>query len=328
MTQRDTPQAINDRATEWVARIDAGPLDAAAQAELDAWVASDDRHRGAFFRATVAWSMLDRASALANREQTQPVVAADPAPEDYHRPVARRGLLWGGGAIAASFVAAALGWRMLAPRPLRIQTAAGEIRHVPLGDGSHAALNSATLLDVDMTTTSRKIQLEAGEAWFEVAKDASRPFLVSTGEIRVRAVGTAFSVHRLAAGADVQVTEGKVEIWVVGREPQRVIVGAGARMLVSTLDGPRPAVADAAGIDRSLAWRDGALEFQGETLSAAAGQFNRYNRTKLVVDPLLADEPVVGRFRIHEPGAFAQAASTMFDARVQTGPDTIRIARH
>lgn len=328
MTQRDTPQAINDRATEWVARIDAGPLDAPAQAELDAWIASDDRHRGAFFRATVAWRMLDRASALASREQAQPVVAEEPAVEDHGRPVARRSLLWGGGAIAASFVAAAVGWRMLAPKPLRIQTLAGEIRHVPLGDGSHAALNTATLLDVDMTATGRNIQLETGEAWFEVAKDASRPFVVSTGEIRVRAVGTAFSVQRLAVGADVQVTEGKVEIWVVGRERERVVVGAGARMQVSTLDGPRPAVADAAGIDRKLAWRDEALQFEGETLSAAASQFNRYNRTKLMVDPLLADEPIVGRFRIHEPGAFAQATSTMFDSRVQMGEGTIRITRH
>ena len=329
MNQGDTAQAINDRATEWVARIDAGPLDAVAEAALDEWASRDDRHRGALFRATVAWRMLDRASALAGSEQTPrtPQREEEPAPFAYGSSFGRRGLLWGGGTIAASFVAATLGWRMLSPGPTRIQTALGEIRTVPLGDDSKATVNTATTLEIEFGPQSRDVRLETGEAWFDVARDSRRPFVVAVGDVRVRAVGTAFSVHRLADGADVQVTEGKVEVWVVGREHRRLIVGAGARTLVTRLDGPRPAVADSVGIDRKLAWRDGALKFEGDALGDAVAEFNRYNRVKLEIDPALAGEKIVGRFRINEPAAFAQATSTMLDAQVHVDDRTIRITR-
>jgi transmembrane sensor len=329
MDQSETGQAIADRATEWVARIDAGPLDAATQAGLDAWLASDDRHRGAFFRATVVWRMLDRAGALAGGEQSYRPPIEDERPVVPSRTiVGRRGLLWGGGAIAASLVAAMLGRQMLfRAEPDLIRTAVGEIRKVPLGDRSTATVNTATTLQVDFGPERRDVRLDSGEAWFEVAKDATRPFVVAAGEVRVRAVGTAFSVHRLADGADVQVTEGIVDVWVDGRENDRVRVAAGARTSVTQAEGPRPAVADLVGIDRKLAWRDGALKFEGDTLGAAAAEFNRYNRLKLVVDPGLADEKIVGRFRIDEPAAFARATSTMLDARVHTDDQTIRIAR-
>jgi transmembrane sensor len=341
MSRRDTPQAINDRATRWVARMDAAPLDAAAQAELDAWLARDSRHRGALFRATVAWRMLDRANALGaqrppathvNAEAISVIARAVATPEaggiDPALPDRRR-LLWAGGAIAASLIAGGIGLRTFVARSstARIQTALGEIRHVPLDDGSNAVVNTATMLQVDFTRAQRNVRLETGEAWFEVAKDAHRAFLVAAGEVRVRAVGTAFSVHRVAGGAEVRVTEGTVEVWVAGREDGKRAVSAGARTFVTEIDGPQPPVQDAPGIDRKLAWRDGALKFEGDTLAAAAAEFNRYNRVKLEVDPALAAEKVVGRFRVDEPDTFAQAASTMFDAQVQRGREMIRIAR-
>lgn len=322
MSQRDTATVINDRATEWVARIDAGPLDAVAQAEFDDWIARDDQHRGAFFRATVAWRMLDRASALADGEAAPRALAPDEATATSPT---RRGFLWGGGAIAASVAAAAVGWTLLSPGPTRIQTALGEIRKVALSDRSIATMNTATTLEIDFRPARRDVRLAAGEAWFEVAKDARRPFVVAVGDVRVRAVGTAFSVRRLAEGADVQVTEGQVEVWTVGRERHRLVVGAGARTLVTNLDGPQPAVVDTTGIDRKLAWRYGALNFEGDTLGAAVAEFNRYNRVKLEVDPALADEKIVGRFRIHEPAAFARSTSMMLNARVDEGGGTIRI---
>lgn len=329
MSQRDTAKAINDRATEWVARIDAGPLDAAAQAEFDDWIARDDQHRGAFFRATVAWRMLDRASALAEGGPARPASALEEAAATsihHGSSSTRRGLLWGGGAIAASLIATVVGRGLLSPGPTRIQTALGEIRKVPLGDNSIATVNTATTLEIDFQPARRDVRLEAGEAWFEVAKDARRPFIVAAGDVRVRAVGTAFSVHRLAEGADVQVTEGRVEVWVVGREHHRLAVGAGARTLVTNLDGPQPAIVDTMGINRTLAWRYGALNFEGDTLGAAVAEFNRYNRVKLEVDPALANEKIVGRFRIHEPAAFARSTSVMLNARVHEGGETIRIA--
>src|SRR5688572_22544011 len=129
MNQREPAQTINDCATQWVARIDAAPLGEAAQAELDAWIARDERHRGAFFRATVAWQMLDRAIALGSPLPASALASAQSSndqddgdvPADMPR-VARRRMLWGG-AIAASLMVAGTGWQMFAARPDLIETA-------------------------------------------------------------------------------------------------------------------------------------------------------------------------------------------------------------
>jgi transmembrane sensor len=338
MAERDTPHDINDRATVWVARIDAGPLDAAAERELDQWLARDDRHRGALFRATVAWRMLDRANALGtqranvletHRHDTPPGGGGEDAVEPVVETVGRRGLLWGGAAIAASLVAGAVGMHAFLTRPAtsRIQTALGEIRHVPLGDGSKVVVNTGSLLEIAFTPAERNVRIEQGEAWFKVAKDKARPFIVAAGEARVRAVGTAFAVRKRAGGVDVGVTEGVVDVWTAGHENGKQAIGPGTRTFVTEYGTRSAPVRDSSGVDRRLAWRDGALQFEGDTLSAATAEFNRYNRTKLEIDPVLAAEKVVGRFRVDEPDTFARTVSTMFDARIERGKGVIRIAR-
>src|SRR3546814_7473302 len=92
---------------------------------------------------------------------------------------------------------------------------------------SDVCSSDLTTLDVTMKPEVRQVALKDGEAWFQVAKDRARPFVVEIGDVRVRAVGTAFAVKRTAAGVDVQVTEGVVEIWRVGDEAkiQRVKEG-------------------------------------------------------------------------------------------------------
>lgn len=334
---------VNDRAAEWVARIDAAPLDAAAQAELDQWLASDDRHRGAFLRASAAWHLCDQATALGGHLRdaahagspafvTRSVVEAQDAPGDVPeagRPhaLSRRGMLWGGGALAASLLAAA-GLGFWKGGGEQVETALGEIRRVPFPDGSMASINTATRLKIDFAADVRMVELDRGEAWFKVAKNKNRPFIVAAGEARVRAVGTAFSVQRLDSGADVQVTEGVVEIWATPRTADRILVKAGERAFIRYDAGPQAPVRDAAGIARKLAWRDGALKFEGTTLQEAAAEFNRYNGMKIEVDPALAQERIVGRFRTDEPDAFARSASAMLDARFEMSDKRILIAKN
>jgi transmembrane sensor len=188
-------------------------------------------------------------------------------------------------------------------------------------------VNTQTRLAVDMEQHARKISLEQGEAWFQVAKDPARPFIVAAGQVRVRAIGTAFAVQRLATGADVQVTEGTVEVWSVGNEANRKHVTAGARTFAADESGPYAVVEASLEIDRALSWREGNLQLDGDTLGNAAAQFNRYNVIKLDVTAELRDERVIGRFRTNEPEAFAQAAALMLGAKISQDGDTIRIAR-
>jgi transmembrane sensor len=315
MIERENAADIEAQAVRWVVRADQGELTGADRAERDAWLASDPRRQGAYVRAEAAWTMLDRAKAL-NGGSVESV-----SPD--RRNVGRRGLLAGLGAAVAACAAIVVVPRLLSAR---YGTAVGEIRRVPLSDGSMAAINTDTVLDVTMRPKLRQVKLDKGEAWFQVAKDPQRPFVVESGPVRVRAVGTAFSVRRRDGGCEVLVTEGVVETWSndVGATPRRV--KAGERIFVSDEVGPAtPAVAPI-DITRNLAWREGQIVLDGEAFAAAAAEFNRYNDRKIVIaDGAMADEKLVGWFRTNEPESFARAAAGSFGGKVTVRGEVILV---
>lgn len=315
MIERESAADIEAQAVRWVVRADQGELTGADRAELETWLAGDPRRRGAHARAEAAWVMLDRAQAL-NGAPVETVSAA-------RRGLGRRGLLTGLGAAVAACAAIVVAPRLLSAR---YGTAVGEIRRVPLSDGSMAAINTDTVLDVTMRPRSRQVKLDKGEAWFQVAKDPQRPFVVESGPVRVRAVGTAFSVRRRDGGCEVLVTEGVVEAWSedVGAAPRRV--AAGERIFVSDEVGPAtPAVAPI-DITRNLAWREGQIVLDGEAFAAAAAEFNRYNDRKIVIaDGAMADEKLVGWFRTNEPESFARAAASSFGGKVTVRGEVILV---
>jgi transmembrane sensor len=317
MNGRETAEEIAEQAAAWVARVDRSGGGREDEAELEAWLAGDSRRRGAYLRALSAWIMLDRASAFG---------AASGEEEEV--PPSRSRRWWAGGAAAAALIAIGGAIALQPPPAQRIETVLGEVRQVPLADGSTATVNTATALEVKLRRDGRQIALDHGEAWFEVARDPARPFVVSAGNVRARAIGTAFSVRRTQAGADVQVTHGVVEVWRAGEEGTARRVSAGTRAFVA-YGGAAAAVVQAdAGIENSLAWRSGELVFDGDTLAAAAAEFNRYNDVKVRIEgPALAAETFVGRFRTREPAAFARAAATIFGARAETGAQEIILSQ-
>jgi transmembrane sensor len=313
--KRARTNAIEDRAAAWVSRLDKGAMAPAARGELDAWLAEDARHRGAFLRAEAAWKNLDRIGFALGDEPDMSL---------RNEWISRRGLLAAGGGAAALVATAAAVVFVLAGRH-QIQTPLGEIRRVPLGDGSLVAVNTNSALEIALKAELREVTLDKGEVWFDVAKDNKRPFIVAAGDVRVRAVGTAFSVHRLDDGADVLVTEGIVETWTVGAENRRRRVSAGSKVFVSDIDGPSNVVAAATQIDRTLAWRDGEIVLDGETLADAAAEFNRYNDRKLTIDPALTNQRFVGWFHTNEPETFAQAVVTALGATVVVRENEIHL---
>jgi transmembrane sensor len=309
MSEAESADQIEEAAFAWVARLDRHGPDPALEDELEAWLALDPRRRGAFLRAQAVWAGLDRASRARSTGLAGPRV-------DRRRLAA--------GATVAAIAAAAAGvW--IQQRATPYATALGEVRHVPLQDGSGMVLNTDSRAHVALRRAERRVQLTRGEAWFHVASDPARPFVVEAGRVRVRAVGTAFSVRQLDKGAEVLVSEGVVEAWVAGEEQRKTRIGAGERAQV--LEGRPIKVATAgAGIDRKLAWRSEKIDLDGETLEDAIAEFNRFNRRKLVLhDPRLATRRLYGLFRADDPEAFAQAVSLSLAAPVRFTPDQIEI---
>lgn len=305
---------IDDLACQWAARIERG-LDDAEQETLGRWLDADRRHRGALLRARAALSLLDRGRALGpiEDEAPEPEPAAD-----------RRGFLkFGAGGLAAA-IAGGIGLRLW-PKGMPISTGIGEIRRLPLDDGSVAVVNSASRLRVAFTRDRRDIELAEGEAWFEVAHNRNRPFTVHAGPVRVQAVGTAFDVRRRDGASEVTVTEGTVKLWSTDSEAEPVFVSAGNRARVSDIGGVELASLVPAAPDQTLAWRDGRIVLDDMTLAAAAAEFNRYHAEQLVIDPSLADKQVVGWFRTDDLDGFATASAAMVGGRVERDRNTIRI---
>jgi transmembrane sensor len=320
MSSNRSASEIDEEAADWAARVDARGLDVEHDPQLQAWLAGDSRRAGALLRAQAAISFLDRGRALANGAPTVEAVVAE-------RP-SRRALIVGSGVAAAAALAGGVG--LWTARPQRLDTRLGEIRRVPLADGSLVAINTKTALEVAMKPKSRSVVLKEGEAWFQVAKDPQRPFVVAAGPVRVRAVGTAFSVRRgdeAGAGVDVMVTEGVVETWIEGDPAPRRRLSAGSRIVLASAVSPTVAESPSE-IERSLAWRNGEIALDGESLEQAARLFNRYNSRQIVIDdPALAQERFVGLFQTNEPESFAAAVAATLGAVVSDDERTIRIAR-
>lgn len=299
----------HDQAARWVARMDAPGWRAEDEAALNEWLDGAPSRRGLLLQMQAAWLALD------------PPSVADRRHEERSPPRTRRWLLGTFGTAAAAAVAGTL-W---ANAPAYYDTRVGEIRRVALADGSVVAINTASALEVRLGKQSRRIELDRGEAWFQVAKNPARPFVVTAGNANVMAVGTAFSVRRREQGAEILVTEGVVKAWGAGGTP--VSLRAGERAFIATDASVRKHVNTVSTIDQALAWRSGRIDLIGETLEYAIGEFNRYNTRKLVlVDPALGREQLDGVFRIEDVEGFARAVARALGVRIDVShADEIRI---
>ncbi len=320
--KRQTAQEIEADALNWVMALDRSN-DARSQRRLDAWLAGDTRRQGAFLKAQAMWATMGEAASGA---EVTPLVPAT-TQRKARRGIDRRTAMIGGG-LAAS-LAAAIGFTL---RPQVYRTEKGEQRAMPLEDGSTIRINTDSALSVALTRERRTIRLKDGEAWFKVAHDKARPFTVEAGGVAVQATGTAFAVRRAQNGVDVLVTEGSVDVWSLEAPGRKVALKAGQSLFVATA-APAPDKArildDAGEVRRKLAWRDGRIELDGETLGFAAAEFNRYNRLQLrVTGDALAGERLYGVFSVDDPEAFARAAQVSLRAFVQRpSPDEIAISR-
>ncbi|MDH2149019.1 MULTISPECIES: FecR family protein [Sphingomonadaceae] len=317
-----TSSAMNDDdAARWAVRLGEGALTSTEEQALDDWLHADERRQGALLRAEAALAYLDRGRAMADTFVE--------APKDDDSPVwTRRRFLIGGSTLAGLTAASVTGFILTRPAPIEIRTALGEIRRVPLPDGSVASVNTASDVAVVMVDKRRDVRLNDGEAWFQVAHDKNRPFVVEAGTVRVKAVGTAFSVRRRDDGADVLVTEGLVEVWVEGHENQRTQIAAGSKSFVAADAKPIEVASAGNMIDRALSWRTGELALNGESLDYAVAELNRYNARKIVIDtPALGRESLVGYFRVDQPEGFGQAIEATMAAKMSIQDNIIHLSR-
>ena len=165
-------------------------------------------------------------------------------------------------------------WQRDSAPALVAQTATGERRTLQLEDGSMIAIGGHSTVQVVLSARSREVRLDAGEAFFEVAKDAQRPFIVHVGDTTVRALGTAFNVRRAADRAVVAVAEGAVQVGNTRLVPgEQVMVDSGG-----TLRERRSVDAGAVG-----GWRAGRLQYVNEPLGVVVADVRRYSSREIEI---------------------------------------------
>jgi transmembrane sensor len=310
---------IDRVAADWAARRDLEGLSADEQAEFEAWLAADVRHLGAYGRAEAVLARLERL----NRPPLDIEAQERCDKSGWNR---RRVLLTGG---ATAGVAAALGVAVIprgTPREL-LSTEIGQIREIVLTDGSVVSLNTNSEIEVRFTRDARNIDLIKGEALFDVAKNHTRPFIVSAGGTSVRAVGTSFTVSRLPQQPiQVLVKEGIVELQR-DNAPEAPPVRASANIrAIAPPDAPIVTVAmPEAKLARDLEWQYGRIALDNETLADAAGEFARYSEVHIIVDPAVSNRTVTGLFASNDPVGFAKAVAAVLKLQTEVKGSEVRI---
>lgn len=331
MSARETSQAIDAAAADWAAREDKGPLSDAESEALSSWLAGDPRRPGALIRARAVYLRTEAARALGR--DFDPEVFARPVAQ-AQAPSARRknALLVTGAAAACVFMAAMAGSSFLAPQALA--TELGEVRLVPLEDGSSVMLNTLTRVKVRYSRDQRAVQLLEGEVDFRIVPDDARDFIVSVGANEIKAKDASFRVKHIDGGAlEILVYRGEVEVSGKTATPAGVLIESNTQLSLpsrraSSQGGETLSYVPPDDVKRALAWRDGKLAFEGETLAAAAASFRRYSATAILIeDPDLAQETVVGLFAANDPVGFSKAIEEVFDAKVIRRDDKIILVR-
>jgi transmembrane sensor len=316
MTARLSSKEVYDEAACWAAKLDAGALSPGEQGALEAWLSADTRHYGALAQA--------QALLLPVHEHV-PMHSAEPA-----RPARRVFIIGGGIAAGLAIAAGSASYVARVWNEGRYRTQIGEMRVIPLNDGSVVFLNTNSEMIVRYSQSQRNIELVRGEALFDVAKNKARPFIVKTGSTQVRAVGTSFSVKVLAnQPVQVLVREGVVEVKRQDVPVAPPVLIAANNRAIAPPDAPIVAEpVETAEVGRALAWRVGRLAFHGEPLNVAASEFARYSPVRIRIDdPEVANKKVIGLFVSTDPVGFANAVAVSFDLHADISGDQIRLSR-
>ena len=376
---------ILEEASDWFVDFRVGDVDAAARERFDEWLRRSPEHIRAYWEIAKTYVDLPSPSDMgqvdvgaliayahsrdnvmplhaATRVETPAVTVSEPHRRTVSGPARRRRLAVAAACALMAAVVISLWWN-LHHYPV-YTTDIGERRSLTLPDGSTVDLNARSRIRIEFSTTERRVDLLDGQALFQVTKDGQRPFIVSSSDATVRAVGTQFDVYRKSSGTIVTVLEGRVAVYSnvsastglaatrlaappersvrhsSGAAPARpvlptdlvdpsigggVLLSAGEQVTVTP-----QAIAEAklADLNAATAWMQRRLTFDGSKLSDVAAEFNRYNRRQLVIDGgELSDFHVSGVYSSTDPTSLLRFLREQPGIRISETETEVHIAR-
>lgn len=338
MNARPDREELDRLATawDWVLRLRS---ETPAQDEVNDWLIwyeSDERNKRAF----------DQASAIASQAPEAALLRDALPPSSRHRePMANAGfgtrrrrmaligtaLAAGLGVIALQFGLDALRLTSTGPDPMVISAesaAEQKLKETFLPDGSRVELASKSAVQLQYDDKARLLSMSDGIAYFTVAHNHERPFIVRAGDFYVRAVGTAFNVRHSGGRVVVTVAEGAVDVYPVESQdeaaapppPDAVRLPAGREVVwTKPSDPPQVAAVDPA---HALAWREGRLEYLNEPLASAIADINRYASRQIVIrDPEVGGLVFSGAVLTGSVDVWVRSLPQLFPVELRAGAD-------
>jgi transmembrane sensor len=313
---------IATEASTWFIEFRAGDMTAADRARFYEWLRRSPEHIQAYLEIAEGWAELPTAdpeqqlniqALIARARESQDDNVVPLSPREPTLPIRRRPAMtaWAASLAGVALVLGAAVWTYLY-QATTYRTGVGEQRMVRLLDGSIVELNALSSIRVRLSNTAREVDLKGGQAFFRVAKDPARPFLVHSDGTTVRAVGTQFDVYRKGTGTTVTVLEGRVAVaetsnttealaqpGVGSQRPLLLVAGEQITVPTEHTVKQQPRRADVA---VATAWVQKRLIFQETPLAEVAEEFNRYNSRRLViVDPQLRSVGISGVYSSTDP---------------------------
>lgn len=307
-----TDQA-REQAADWFARLKTRETSAADLEAFRIWRKAPG-HKEAYDDVVAFWT---QSEALKSDPDIQDALAAaltraDKAPESRsakpsYRPIVGLGL-------AAAVIALVAGGAFILRGSQSYATDVGQQRLVRLADGSTVRLDTNSKIEVRLKAGRRDVRLVRGQALFQVAHDAARPFVVQADGASVTALGTRFDVKHEVGGVRVTLVQGSVEVRAPhGAAPQVWRLQPGQAVSTNQpATTPKPV-----DVDVATSWTQGRLVFHALPLTQAVAEVNRYShdRIELVPGPL-ADRPITAAVNAGDTEAFVAAVAEVHNLKV------------
>ena len=323
----DLTAAIAEQAAQWWVVFHTEGATREEHREFGEWVARSPERVEAYLRMarleqvlkspglrwpTTPAEELIRA-AKAHRQVVEMSRQRAPLTEKPRRSTMRLGMRFALGMAAALVLSVGVAW-FVQMRPQQYATQFGEQHSFALEDGSRVTLNTASKIEVRMYKHHRIVDLLEGEALFEVAHDATRPFDVRAGDSVLRAVGTQFDVDMRPSRTTVTVVEGRVALLPEGRhvspDAKLPILGVADRLVINRT-GPL-LMHQGTNVAAAIAWTQRQLVFEHRPLGEVAEELNRYNRGRILIDDAqLRKQEITGTFQSNDTASFIDFLSNI-----------------
>ncbi|WP_020483103.1 FecR family protein [Methylomonas sp. MK1] len=304
-------QQILKQAATWFVELQSEYCNDKRRQAFAQWLLQNPAHQQAYDDIASLWGNLDK---LKTRE-----VAGLSAARSARPRIWRNGKTLTGSLLLAAILSGA--WLDHSAPSMAYQTGIGERQAVLLADGSQLQLNTDTQLRVRLSWWRREIELQQGEAMFNVAHQAWRPFNVHTGNLQIKDIGTVFNVRHDARGTAVSVLEGEVALHA-GRSWFGENLPAGFSRKID--QNGHWEKSEKTNPEQVAAWLNGQLLFDHTPLTEVAAELERYHAVRFAfADPALAKQTLSGSFNSTDLKPFLQALEKILPIRVQRQKQTI-----